>query len=206
MISPSFNINPDNEWVFKIVNDSPIVQRIMEDVAVEIPELIRSAKTKEVRRCVVNYICNPTEFKTYTAQTFKLIRILKRHLNETKEFAAFERIATKLRSNVRNAVRKLNISSNFEDLLGCSSDELITYLENQFGEGMTWDNYGLKGWHIDHIKPLCSFKLDEAEEIRSATHYSNLRPLWAKDNLKKASQDRKQSVRRKNITLLKVLP
>ncbi len=59
MIYTSFNIKPDNEWVFKIVNDSPVVGRIMEDVKLEIPELIRSAKTKEVRRCVVSYICNP---------------------------------------------------------------------------------------------------------------------------------------------------
>ena len=42
-------------------------------------------------------------------------------------------------------------------LLGCSIIFLIEYLESQFKEGMSWENYGVKGWHIDHIKPCASF-------------------------------------------------
>ena len=39
--------------------------------------------------------------------------------------------------------------------LGCDVDTFVKHLENQFVEGMTWENYGK--WHIDHIKPLCTF-------------------------------------------------
>ena len=48
---------------------------------------------------------------------------------------------------------------------------------------MSWDNYGLYGWHIDHKVPLSLAKTEE--ELLKLCHFSNLQPLWAKDNLKK---------------------
>jgi len=57
---------------------------------------------------------------------------------------------------------------------------------------MTWDNHGtghngkgMKEWHIDHIKPCASFDLSKPSQQRKCFHYSNMQPLWAKDNLKK---------------------
>jgi hypothetical protein len=47
---------------------------------------------------------------------------------------------------------------------------------------MSWENYGRKGWHIDHIRPLSSFDLTDAEQRRIAFHHTNLQPLWASDN------------------------
>lgn len=69
------------------------------------------------------------------------------------------------------------------DLIGCPWENLKEHLEAQFTEGMTWENYGLYGWHVDHIMPLSSAKT--LEEIEALCHYTNLQPLWAEDNLKK---------------------
>ncbi len=74
------------------------------------------------------------------------------------------------------------------ELIGCSSKELESYLETQFTEGMTWDNYGYYGWHIDHIKPCASFDLSDPEQQKLCFHYSNLQPLWAKENIKKSNK------------------
>jgi 5-methylcytosine-specific restriction endonuclease McrA len=71
---------------------------------------------------------------------------------------------------------------------GCSYDEFKIHIESQFTDDMSWDNYGLKGWHIDHIKPLSGFNLDSQCELKKAWHYTNLQPLWAEDNLKKGSK------------------
>ena len=48
---------------------------------------------------------------------------------------------------------------------------------------MTWDNYG--DWHVDHIRPCCSFDLTKIEEQNICFHYTNLQPLWAEENFKK---------------------
>ena len=54
---------------------------------------------------------------------------------------------------------------------------------------MKWDNYGVGGWHIDHIKPLASFNLENREELLRACHYTNLQPLWATTNIARAHGD-----------------
>ena len=78
-----------------------------------------------------------------------------------------------------------NINSA-KELLGCSKEELIEHLESQFSEGMTWENWSLNSWHIDHIRPVSSFDLSDPAQVKECFHYSNLQPLWAIDNLKKS--------------------
>lgn len=71
---------------------------------------------------------------------------------------------------------------------GCSMDFLVKYLEQRFEPGMTWDNYGLYGWHIDHIKPCASFDLTKKSEQKKCCHYTNLQPMWAEDNIRKSDK------------------
>jgi hypothetical protein len=63
---------------------------------------------------------------------------------------------------------------------------LKQHLENQFQSGMNWKTYGKYGWHIDHIIPLSSAKTEK--ELYKLCHYTNLQPLWAKDNLIKGNR------------------
>jgi hypothetical protein len=86
-----------------------------------------------------------------------------------------------LRSRIRTALKNGFKSGSAVRDLGCSIEEFKLHLESQFADGMTWDNQGQ--WHIDHIIPLCKFNLSNREEFLQACHYTNMRPLWAKDNL-----------------------
>lgn len=68
--------------------------------------------------------------------------------------------------------------------VGCSGPELRAHLEAKFVDGMSWDNRN--EWHIDHIIPLSS--ANTLEDMLKLNHYSNLQPLWAKDNLAKSNK------------------
>jgi hypothetical protein len=78
--------------------------------------------------------------------------------------------------------------SHMVDYLGCSVDELLIWIESKFTEGMTWENRGRYGWHLDHIKPCKLFDFSKEEDIKDCFHYTNLQPLWANDNLRKSAK------------------
>lgn len=83
-------------------------------------------------------------------------------------------------------LKSFNKKKSFNEIIGCSPEFLKEFLEKKFTEGMSWNNYGLYGWHIDHIIPLSSAKTDK--EIYELCHYLNLQPLWAEDNLRKSNK------------------
>lgn len=95
-----------------------------------------------------------------------------------------------LRSRLTNQMRNKTKSTRTMDLLGCSIDFFRLHLESLFQEGMTWENRGFYGWHIDHIRPCSSFDFTDPEQQRECFHYTNLQPLWAHDNLVKSGNYR----------------
>lgn len=71
-------------------------------------------------------------------------------------------------------------------LLGCSIPHFFIHIERQFREGMGWHNWGK--WVIDHILPCSSFNFWIEENIRLCFHFSNLQPLWARENMTKGNK------------------
>jgi hypothetical protein len=98
------------------------------------------------------------------------------------------RLATVLRARLHNALCGNFKSGSAVRDLGCSIAELKAHLESQFEPGMTWDNWAVDGWHIDHIIPLAAFDLTDREQFKQACHYTNLRPLWAAANISKGAR------------------
>ena len=96
------------------------------------------------------------------------------------------KLSLKLRSRISRSIK--NHSESLTDNFGCTMDELKTYLESKFLPGMTWDNYGKDGWHVDHINPIENFDLSKEDEVKKACHYTNLLPRWASDNHKKSNK------------------
>lgn len=95
-----------------------------------------------------------------------------------------EAIRRVVSSGFRRMLEKKNARSI--DILGCTNEFFIEYIESKFTEGMSWDNYGFYGWHLDHIKPISSAK--SYEEIVELSNYTNFQPLWWIDNLKKSNK------------------
>jgi len=95
------------------------------------------------------------------------------------------RLRINMRNRINSAIKCNQRAGSAVRDLGCTISELKTYLELLFQHGMTWDNWAIDGWHIDHIKPLASFDLTDREQFLQACHYTNLQPLWAENNLRK---------------------
>ena len=90
------------------------------------------------------------------------------------------------RCRVNYAIKK-GKGETLRKAVGCDRETFVKHIEDRFQPGMTWDNYGLHGWHIDHIRPVSSFDFTKPEDVNACFHYSNLQPLWAVDNLRKSS-------------------
>lgn len=112
-------------------------------------------------------------------------KINKQRRKKRKENINF-RLRTIISNRIRMALSRGSKNSTAYDLTGCSWEHLKLYLENRFTVGMSWDNFG--EWHIDHIKPCCSFDLTDTQQQKLCFHYTNLQPLWAIDNLKKSGK------------------
>ena len=106
-----------------------------------------------------------------------------------------KRMVKVLRSRVNCAIkRKTKLSKKYRvesikiaELVGCSIDNLILWIENQFDGDMKWENYG-SYWHIDHIKPCAMFDLTDEKQCLECFNYSNLQPLRASENMKKGAK------------------
>lgn len=95
--------------------------------------------------------------------------------------AAF-RLAVCLRHRVRKALMGIAKSRATLVLLGCDLEYFKRHLEARFLPGMTWENYGYRGWHIDHIRPCATFDLSDPQQQAECFHFSNMRPMWRFDN------------------------
>jgi hypothetical protein len=137
--------------------------------------------------------------KHYTLNREKILKQKKDYTQKTKEIRNKKRyylyhsdnlfkLLNNLRTRMRLFIKSRNIRKNNKTIkiLGADPETIKKHLENQFSEGMSWDNYGVNGWHIDHIIPL-SLAKDE-NEIYKLCHYTNLQPLWGSDNLKKGNK------------------
>jgi hypothetical protein len=95
------------------------------------------------------------------------------------------RLAKRISGQLRRCLRGGKLGNKTAELVGWSADELKSHLERQFVKGMTWEN--MSEWHIDHIVPLSSFDIDgpESKNIKTAWALTNLRPIWARENMKK---------------------
>ena len=110
-------------------------------------------------------------------------RYRKKRLKHDVKFKMIMRIRNHLNQYLQDGKRFSSMK-----YLGCTLDELKTHLESKFQDGMSWDNYGRDGWHIDHIYPLSKADLTSEDECFRVFHYTNLQPLWAIDNIKKSNK------------------
>ena len=94
-------------------------------------------------------------------------------------FRAWERQRNQFKKWLKGERRSKPLSL----MLGYTRQQLVEHLEAQFQRGMSWDNMG--EWHIDHIVPKNLFDPAQPTDVEACWSLSNLRPLWASDNVRR---------------------
>jgi hypothetical protein len=143
-----------------------------------------SERMRDRERYIKNRMTKIEYQRRYSIENRELVLESKRNYHyEKMESCAIYRSAKRIRSliYVSLGVKK---SEKTEEILGCKISEFKEHLERQFTKGMSWERF--KEIHIDHIIPLSSAETEE--DVIALNHYTNLRPLWAKDNLSKSSR------------------
>jgi hypothetical protein len=125
--------------------------------------------------------------RVYMLQWYKAnqARLAKKRAARYKADPAY-RLRLNLRNRLNAAVRNGCKAGSAVRDLGCTIEEFIAYIAGLFLPGMSWENWGK--WHLDHIKPLASFDLTDRDQFLAACHYTNMRPLWSADNLRKGAR------------------
>ncbi len=95
-------------------------------------------------------------------------------------------IERRIRTLIADTIRRSGFTKRHgaAAILGCDWAFFKSHIEKQFPKGMTWDNRS--EWHIDHIRPIAIANTEE--EVIALNHFTNLRPLWAKDNHTKSAK------------------
>lgn len=155
------------------------------------------SKTKKRRRELVN-----KKYQSLTREQKDLLNAKSREWYQKNKIAQAEKlrnrrnndIVKKLSNNIstsiRHSIKGEKEGRHWESLVGYTVQDIMTHLESQFTEGMTWEHFMRGEIHIDHKIPLVLFDFQSPEDrkFKAAWSLKNLQPLWAKDNL--AKQDK----------------
>lgn len=146
-------------------------------------------KDRHIRWCREYYQRNKAAFyernRKWERDNAERVRAAKRVYQRESNLDPVKAEKHRMRSRLAMAIRakQFDKKEKTESMLGCTWSHFIKHIESQFLPGMSWDNRS--EWHIDHIVPLCSAKT--VQDLQRLAHYTNTRPLWSFDNLRKGS-------------------
>jgi hypothetical protein len=128
--------------------------------------------------------------KRWAGENKDKIKELKRvRTKERLESDPMFKLTVLLRNRIRIALKGNCKKSKTKDILGCSIEELMEYLQKTAIDNGYLDfdinDYSGKEYHIDHKLPCSSFNLLNENELMMCFHYTNLQILSAYENLVK---------------------
>lgn len=146
------------------------------------PESIRESK----RRCYLKARENPKrrELDSARARDYHL-----RNPGRKRVLGPTQKIRHSLTNRIRLAVKSLGTvkADTLWKLTGCSPEHFKVWMTFWFQPGMSWKNHG-SVWHIDHVMPCARFDLADPDQQRRCFHYTNLQPLFKRENQRKHSR------------------
>ena len=143
------------------------------------------------------YLNNLDKAKEYSTNYFQINKVkLINQRRERRQNSLKEKLIHNYRGLISSSFKraldgKIVKTSKSLEILGCSMDEFIIYIESHFTEGMNWGNYGAclesdcHVWNLDHSHPISLAETED--EIIKLNHYTNFKPMWAIENIRKSN-------------------
>lgn len=144
--------------------------------------LLKSMAGKPCAICEKKFdpICESQKYCSRICAKKKKNRRDKNKARLKTHFLIKERLSNRLRELLsRKGLQKKNSISKY---MGCKPEDMVAHIEGGFRDGMNWSNYGVNGWHLDHIIPCKKFDLSKEEHCHVCFNWRNIRPLWGRDN------------------------
>ncbi len=155
------------------------------------PEAVKLVSKASVAKNRERIRLRQKEWRKNNPEAFlKLQRDYRQRRNALNKLRRAENPTRKLAENCRSRIchilkrEKVTKSQSTFKFIGCTAEFFREFLEHQFTDGMTWQNYGIF-WNVDHVIPIASFQLHNPDHLRNAFHYSNCRPLKVEENSEK---------------------
>lgn len=129
---------------------------------------------------------NPDIYQKWVEKNRDKVKIIKDRYELKMKNDPIFKVSRMVRNSIRTSFRHLSFKKNTKtnQILGCSTEEFIIYIESTFSEGMSISNHG--EWHLDHIIPIS--QANTYEDAIKLNHFTNFQALWAEDNLKKGKK------------------
>lgn len=135
-------------------------------------------KRKRKQRDKDNHLKISQWSKKYRSKNREKINAAKRKYQSKQRKKPRYRLDHNFSKQILDAIKGLKNGQKWENIVGYSLEDLISHIEKQFDENMSWENYG-SYWQIDHIIPKCMFKYKSTddEEFQLCWCLNNLQPL-----------------------------
>jgi hypothetical protein len=156
----------DNKKVINLHRSKKYYENHEENLLKE-RERAKNEREKRLERAKIYYKNNREKIKEYQKKHYELNK--EKYIKKSREWGINNRerrnkirkkedilfkLKTKLKTDIYISLKRRKKSKKLENIIGLSLDEYKKYIENQFEEWMTWENWGVYTWHIDHIIPL----------------------------------------------------
>lgn len=147
-------------------------------------ELARASSKKHRSKEPLVYRAKVKAYESKNKEKIAAVRSAHRKAKRLSDPVFY--LQTSIRNRINESIKRKGFTkrSSTYATLGCDWEFFKTHIERQFTPRMCWEKMGSE-IHLDHIVPISTAATED--DVVALNHFTNLRPMWAKDNQSKGA-------------------